>query len=181
MLKHKTVNNIIIEDFIRDIKNIINLTKRVFKETNIYENYEDILEIYQVFPDIIGNDKVKKSMRNVELVIKNIKRANPYLQIIFLEKTLNDLFDCLCKEVGFNIILMNMPEFGRIKGKDEMEKISEIHVYDTLSQFGKINYLYRLSGSKYLVYFFEDEDAQKCYNLINGNKIGNNNIYVRKI
>ena len=82
-------------------------------------------------------------MNNLQLV-KILKISSKYIDL--LEKI--ELY--ISKQAGFNLILINLPEFGCEKETDQIVKIGYPQMKDTLNQFGYVEKLEIILGHVYV-------------------------------
>ena len=175
MIIDKTINIIIIEDFLKNIEKIISL----IRDKDLLELYENIQNTLYHFSTIVNEKCIKDEFTKINLMIKSIKKANVFLQKHIMKTNLNNLFNIICSVLGANILISNVPKMIKMPLKTEEEEITPVHIYDTFEMFGEINYVYKLSYDKYFIWFIFNNSAINCAKRIDGNIIGNNIVNVK--
>jgi hypothetical protein len=84
------------------------------------------------------------------------------------EKTLRDIIHDCVQSADFNLVMGNVPEIV------EDEVVTTEHIYDTLSQFGTITNVHKISKSTYIVCVKTYEEAVEIVSKIDKMLIGKN-------
>ena len=85
------------------------------------------------------------------------------------DKTLSDIINDCVKTTRFNLVMSNVPE-----SDEDFEQITSEHIQDTLSEFGDIIEVVKISKSTYFVRVKTYEEAVEIASQINKMLIGKN-------
>ena len=88
------------------------------------------------------------------------------------EKTLRDIIHDCVQSADFNLVMANVPEIV------EDEVVTTEHIYDTLSEFGTITNVHKISKSTYIVCVKTYEEAVEIASKIDKMLIGKNALEV---
>lgn len=151
------------------LKNI-NLIKHncvEFKDTfDCIENMIALNMILDIYPNM---DYITRFSEGV-VCKRGMKRLSNFLQ---------DIITNGIKNTEYNLFLSNIPLYSHLsEGGDVIEKVDETHIYDTLTGFGSVSKVLRVSSSSY---FAKVDEPDEIAHLLNGMMIEKNKIRVVQV
>ena len=151
------------------LKNI-NLIKHncvEFKDTfKCIETMISLNMILDIYPNM---DYITRFSEGV-VCKRGMKRLSNYLQNIIIDGM---------KNTEYNLYLSNIPLYSHLsEGGEVIEKVDETHIYDTLTGFGSVAKVLRLSNSSY---FAKVDEPDEIAHLLNGMMIEKNKIRVVQV
>lgn len=95
----------------------------------------------------------------------------------FTEK-LTSIFNKYLKQSHYNIIITNLPKIAPLSENGTLEPVQNIHIRDTMKQFGRVNDVFISNNTAY-VSFKDIKAAEKACNLFNQQQLHTNIIGVK--
>jgi hypothetical protein len=122
--------------------------------------------ILDIYPNM---DYIKRFSKGV-VCKRGMKRLSIFLENIILDGM---------KNTEYNLFLSNIPLYSHLsEGGDVIEKVDETHIYDTLTGFGTVTEVLRVSSSSY---FAKVDEPDEIAHLLNGMMIEKNKIRVVQV
>ena len=97
--------------------------------------------------------------------------------IKFTEK-LTSIFNKYLKQSHYNVKITNLPKFAPLSENGALEPVQNIHIRDTMKQFGRVNDVFISNNTAY-VSFKDIKSAEKACNLFNQQQLHTNIIGVK--
>lgn len=87
----------------------------------------------------------------------------------------------ICEGLQYNFILSNIPKHATVKENNTMELIDSQHIYDTLSEFGVVSRVEKMSEGLYFAKFTDFKDALETESRIDRMMIENTIISAKAV
>ena len=123
------------------------------------------------------HDRIVDLLRRVtkvpDVLIPTLEILNARRDVAKTRLLFDKMEAMLSKSLGYNLIVRNVPDVGRLKYTDTEERIGYQHMRDTFSQFGTVEDLAIHRGNVYIRYNTEEE-SKYTHTLVNNMMMGSN-------
>ena len=118
-------------------------------------------------------DLIHRAPRVPDALIPTLELLNARRDVAKTKILFDKMEAMLSKSIGYNLIIRNIPDVGRLKDTDVEERIGYQHMRDTFKQFGMVEDLAILRGNVYIKYN-SAEESKYTHALVNNMLMGSN-------